>query len=435
MNKIEHAQLKETLYQEKLPNGLNVFVVPKQGFQKTYAIFTTRYGAIDHDFQPPGKQRIRVPDGIAHFLEHKMFEQRSGEDVFQQFALQGAAANAYTSFTRTAYLYSCTENVEKNLTTLLDFVQEPYFTDENVEKEKGIIAQEIRMYDDTPDWRLYFGLIQAFYQQHPVKIDIAGTVESIYEITKEHLYQCYETFYHPSNMVLVIVGSVQPEQIIQLVAENQAKKNFTNQAEIKRFFEQEPDQVRTRRNDVQLAVGVPKCMFGFKERASFVGQKGDDFLRQELSTFLFLEYLFGQGSDFYQSLYDDGLIDEQFGYDYSLEDGFAFSMAGGDSSDPERLLARVEKEVPGFVQRGLDQTTFDRLRKKRIGSTLRLLNSPEWIANQYTRYQFAGTDLFRMIPLLEELTVDQVNERMREHVDFEQFATSVIKPSAQVSKE
>lgn len=430
MEKIEQQQVRETVYQETLPNGLQVVIIPKKGFSKTYAVFTTKYGSIDNDFQPPSEERIHVPDGIAHFLEHKMFEQESGEDVFQDFAAHGAAANAYTSFTRTAYLFSCTEQVEHNLTTLLNYVQSPYFTDENVNKEKGIIGQEIRMYDDSPDWRVYFGLVSAFYQHHPVQIDIAGTVESIAEITKEHLYTCYNTFYHPSNMCLVIVGSIDPESIMDLVRQNQAKKDFTRQEEIRRFFAPEPDAIQTAKSEVALAVGIPKCMFGFKEKQTRLGKTGDDFLRQELSSSLFLEYLFSKGSPFYQSLYDEGLIDNQFAFEYTLENSFAFSAIGGDTPNPERLIERVHNELPAIVEQGLDEESFDRLRRGSIGQTLRLLNSPEAIANQYTKYRFAETDLFQMTPLLEQLTVDEVNQRMREHIDFAQFAVSIVRSSS-----
>ncbi|MDP4170520.1 MAG: pitrilysin family protein, partial [Bacillota bacterium] len=201
MESLMFEQLQEELYFEKMSNGLHVYILPKKGFNKTYATFTTKYGSVDNTFVPLGKEEfVKVPDGIAHFLEHKLFEKEDG-DVFQQFSRQGASANAFTSFTRTAYLFSSTSSVEKNLETLIDFVQDPYFTEKTVEKEKGIIGQEITMYDDNPDWRLYFGLIQNLYKNHPVKIDIAGTIESISHITKDWLYECYHTFYHPSNML------------------------------------------------------------------------------------------------------------------------------------------------------------------------------------------------------------------------------------------
>lgn len=428
MKPIHYEQLQETLYHEILPNGLQVYILPKVGYSKTYVTFTTKYGSVDNTFQVKGKEKIQVPDGIAHFLEHKMFEQESGEDVFQQFSRQGASANAFTSFTRTAYLFSCTDQVEENLTTLLDYVQSPYFTDQNVEKEKGIIGQEIRMYDDNPDWRSYFGLISALFQKHPVHIDIAGTIESISKITKEMLYTCYHTFYHPSNMLLFVVGAVDPEKTMELVRENQANKQFSSQGEILRFFEKEPDEVNTKKNVAKLSVGIPKCVFGFKERGDLVHQTGKELIRQELTTQIFLEALFGLGSDLYQSLYDEGLIDDNFGFDYTLETGFGFSYVGGDTPDPDRLLQRIEKELPLLVEKGLSEAEFERIRKKKIGENLRVLNSPEWIANQFTFYRFRDSDLFELIPVLEGLTLEEVNQRMKEHVDFQRFAVSLVVP-------
>ncbi|GGE24939.1 peptidase M16 [Marinithermofilum abyssi] len=425
MERIEHKQLKETLYHETLPNGMEVYLLPKPGFFKTYATFTTRYGSIDNHFQPPGKEELKVPDGIAHFLEHKMFEEEDG-DVFAEFSNQGASANAFTSFDRTAYLFSCTEQVEKNLTTLIDFVQRPYFTDQNVEKEKGIIGQEIRMYDDNPDWRSYFGLIQAMFQNHPVKIDIAGTVESIAKINKELLYTCYETFYHPSNMLLFVVGPIDPDKIMELVRQNQAAKEYGKQEEIRRFYPDEPKKVAEKRKEVQLSVGISKCLFGFKEKT--IGLSGDDLVRQELATEVMLEALFGPGSDLYQSLYDDGLIDDNFSYDYSLEHGYGFSMAGGDTPDPDTLVKRIETELPKVRQTGIRENVVERIRKKKLGNNLRLLNSPEWIANQFTRYRFNETDLFRIVPLLEELTPEDVNARLQEHIDWDCFAVSIVRP-------
>jgi predicted Zn-dependent peptidase len=431
MQKLEYAQVQEAIYREQLPNGLSVYVCPKAGFNKTYATFTTRYGSIDRSFRLSGGAQQTVPDGIAHFLEHKMFEQESGEDVFQQFALQGASANAFTSFTRTAYLFSCTDHVDANLTTLLDYVQSPYFTKENVEKEKGIIGQEIRMYDDAPDWRSYFGLIGAFYREHPVRIDIAGTVESIQEITKDTLYQCYETFYHPSNMLLFVVGNVDPEQIFALVLENQAQKQFAKRAPIERFFPEESDTVAAKRNVIHLPVGIPKCLFGFKEKKAALGKMGDAALKQELMTEIVFEALFGSGSELYQSLYDQGLIDESFSYDYTLEPGFAFSMIGGDTPDPDRLLQVMEEEIPKRVAQGISMDEFERIRKKKIGYALRALNSPEFIANQFTQYEFLNSDLFQITPLLESTTLDEVNERMRESLQLEQMAASIVSAPTQ----
>ncbi|MDR6224244.1 EF-P 5-aminopentanol modification-associated protein YfmH [Desmospora profundinema] len=426
MDRIEHRQLEETLFYEKLPNGLQVYLLPKPGFNKTYATFTTRYGSIDNHFQPPGGEKIRVPDGIAHFLEHKMFEEKDG-DVFSRFSNQGASANAFTSFDRTAYLFSSTGNVEKNVTTLIDFVQDPYFTDPSVEKEKGIIGQEIRMYDDNPDWRSYFGLIAAMFAEHPVKIDIAGTVESIAKIDKETLYTCYETFYHPSNMLLFVVGPIDPKSIMELVRKNQETKPFEAMGEIKRFFPEEPEGVDQAKMEIRLTVGIPKCLFGFKESRNEVGLQGEELVRRELATEVMLEAIFGEGSDLYQSLYDDGLIDDHFGYDYSLERGYGFSIVGGDTPDPETLVDRIRSALPKIQQEGIPTEVVDRIRKKKTGGYMRSLNSPEWIANQFTRYQFNGANLFQVVPLLESLSANEVNRRLQDHIDWDRFAVSIVR--------
>jgi predicted Zn-dependent peptidase len=428
MKKLEYPQLKETLYYEQLPNGLDVYLLPKLDYQKTYATFTTKFGSIDNTFQREGQEKQIVPDGIAHFLEHKMFEQESGEDVFQQFARLGASANAFTTFTRTAYLFSCTNNTNDNLLTLLNFVQAPHFTDQNVEKEKGIIGQEIKMYDDNPDWRSYFGLIEAFYQTHPVKIDIAGTIESINKITKATLYDCYHTFYHPSNMLLFIVGSFEAEPTMELIKQNQASKQFDPPAKIDRFYPAEPDQVAEPKKVINLSVQTPKCLMGFKEKDTEVDREGTARLKQELATQICLDAMFSTSSDFYQSLYDGGLIDDSFGFDYSLEQGYGFTMFGGDTHHPEELIKRVQAEVPRRLLSGVAQEEFDRIQKKRIGASLRYLNSMEWIANQFTSYRFLGTDLFEIIPTLEKLTLDDVNQRLQTHFQPEQFAISLVLP-------
>jgi predicted Zn-dependent peptidase len=424
MEIVEFKQLKETLYYEKLENGLDVYILPKKGFQKTYATFTTKYGSIDNHFSPPGAIETKVPDGIAHFLEHKMFEEEEG-DVFHEFSKHGANVNAFTSFDRTAYLFSSTSSVNVNLTTLLNFVQNPHFTDENVEKEKGIIEQEIKMYQDNPDWRSYFGYISALYHQHPVKIDIAGTVDSIYEITKEMLYTCYHSFYHPSNMLLFVVGAVEPEEIMQLVKENQEGKSYTKQEEIKRLFDGEPSTVATPRKDIELSIGSPKCMMGYKEIK--LGLEGMPMLKQELTTGLLLDILFGPSSSFYQELLEEGLIDDSFGSDYNLEKSYGFSVIGGNTKAPDKLIQRVQEHVGKQLRNGLDRSDFERSRKKKIGSFMRALNSPEYIANQFTRYQFNELNLFDVLPTLEQLQFEEVANRFKEHAQESQFAACIVK--------
>ncbi|MBB6735490.1 EF-P 5-aminopentanol modification-associated protein YfmH [Cohnella zeiphila] len=419
-----YPKLQETLLVAKLDNGLEVFILPKPGFTKTYATFTTRYGSVDNRFRAAGHEERRVPDGIAHFLEHKMFEEPEG-DVFARFASQGASANAFTSFDRTVYLFSATGAVEANVDTLLDFVQNPYFTDENVEKEKGIIVQEINMYRDNADWRVYFGLIEALYRNHPVHIDIAGTPDSVRSITKEMLYDCYRTFYHPSNMTLFIVGGVDADAMLERIKANQARKTFEPAGPIERFFPEESAEVRTPRKEATLPVSLPKCIFGYKEEPG--PQSGDAAIRRELTTKLMLDALLGASSPLYQELYDDNLISDSFGHEYNTGPGYAFSAIGGDTRDPDALLAKVGQAFAQAAERGIEEAVFERTRRKRIGAYLRMLNSPEAIAGEYTRYYLKGGDLFKVVELYESMTVGEINERLREHADPSRLAVSIVR--------
>ncbi|WP_366288816.1 pitrilysin family protein [Paenibacillus sp. AN1007] len=423
MESIQYEHLQETLYHEVMDNGLHVYVLPKPGFQKTYASFTTQYGSVDNHFQVEGQAEVKVPDGIAHFLEHKMFEEPTG-DIFATFASHGASANAFTSFDQTVYLFSATENINENIQTLVDFVQNPYFTDQNVNKEKGIIEQEINMYADNPDWRVYFGLIEAMYQKHPVHIDIAGTVESINTITKEMLYTCYRAFYHPSNMLLFVVGGVDPEQVISMVRSNQEQKNYEPQGQIQRFFDPEPEKVGEARREARLSVSLPKCLFGFKE--TDVGLSGEELACRDVTTQLMMDLLFGSSTRLFQKLYDEDLISDSFGHNYISSPQYAFSAVGGDTKDPDQLLKRIREEVDLIVQKGFEASDFERARKKKIGGYLRMLNSPENIASEFTRLQLRGADFFNMLSLYEAITLNDVNQRLRDHIRWDQLAVSLV---------
>ncbi|AVK97946.1 insulinase family protein [Lysinibacillus sphaericus] len=409
MKTIEFKQLDETLYYEKLENGLDVYILPKKGFSKTFVTFTTKYGSVDRTFVPLGEsQSITVPDGIAHFLEHKMFEKEDG-DVFQKFSEYGASANAFTSFTRTAYLFSSTDNIYKSTETLLNFVQEPYFTEATVNKEKGIIGQEITMYDDQPDWRLYFGTIENMYHTHPVKIDIAGTIESIDGITADHLYTCYNTFYHPSNMLLFAIGAVEPEEMMAFIRENQGKKEFPEPTPIQRFFEEEPTDVAVKERTLHMDVQKPKVYMGLK--AKDTNLSGREMLKHELSVQIALELIFGRTSSFYERVYDEGLIDESYAFDFTLEKGFGFALIGSDSTEPDALAKAIKAELEKY-EKGAQFASADleRIKRKKIGFFLRALNSIEFIANQFTRYSFNDMNLFDVVPVLEELTIEDLTK-------------------------
>lgn len=423
MEERHYPDVDETVVREKLPNGLEVHVLPKAGCSKTYAVFATRYGSVDNRFAVNGEE-IRVPDGIAHFLEHKMFEEPDG-DIFAKFAKQGASANAFTSFDRTVYLFTAAGQIPENLETLLDFVQRPYFTDENVEKEKGIIEQEINMYRDNPDWQVYFGLIGALYQRHPVRIDIAGTVESIRRIDKETLYRCYETFYHPSNMTLVVAGGADPEDVIRLVRENQAKKSFAPAPEISRLFDAEPPEVGSPRVERELPVSLPKCMIGFKE--TDLARDADGLMRREAATKLMFEALIGPSSELYQSLYDDQLISDSFGSEYNCTPEYAFSVIGGETRDPDALLARIREAIERAKAEGLDPARFERAKRKRIGALLRMLDRPESAANEYLRWNLRGGNLFRLPELYRDIGIGEAEERLRSHFDWKRMAVSIVR--------
>ncbi|HEY9856290.1 MAG TPA: pitrilysin family protein [Stenomitos sp.] len=425
MLKTTYDTLKETTYFEVLPNGLTVYLIPKPGYAKTYAMFSTRYGSIDNHFNIEGQPEIKVVDGIAHFLEHKLFEEPEG-DVFMKFATQGASANAFTSHTRTSYLFSATGEVEKNLTTLLDFVQRPYLTDANVEKEKGIIEQEIRMYEDQAFWRGYRQLLENLFHQHPVRIDIAGTIESIYQINVDNLMKCYKTFYHPTNMVLVVVGDFDAERIMTLVRDNQAAKDFGSQAAIERHFEAEPATIANRRSELKLSIAKPLCMIGFKERE--VGLTGHDLIRRDLTTRILMDTVFGKSSDLYQELDDAGLIDPSFGYDYESNAGFSFAYVGGETEAPDQLIERIRDGIERIKRQGISQAAFNRARNRKIGEFLRVFNSPEHLSYEFTQYLFEEADLFQVPTLMEGITVADGQLRFEELFHPDVMTVSLVTP-------
>lgn len=363
-------------------------------------------------------------------MEHKLFE-KEDRDVFQDFTRLGASANAFTSFTKTAYLFTATSQVEKNVQTLLDFVQDPYFSEESVEKEKGIIAQEIRMYDDQPDWRSFFGTIQSLYHNHPVKVDIAGTVESIQDITKDDLYTCYETFYHPSNMVLFVAGNIEPEAMMNLIRENQGQKEFPPAPEINRSYPEEPSHVSQKEHSITMPVTTAKAMVGVKEDVS--GLKGGELLRRELLSGMILDYYFSKSGAFYEELYKADLIDDSFQFETELDRHFGFTILGGDSRKPDEMAARVKEMLHELKDMRIADEDFTRMKRKKIGQFMRALNSLEFIANQFTHYHTLGVDLFEVLPVIESLTADDAEEYLKDWINEEAISVFQVKPQSNES--
>lgn len=419
-------QLGISVYEEQLDNGLQVYLLPKPGFQQVYAMFTTRYGSVDSVFRKAGDEAFtEVPDGIAHFLEHKMFESEA-EPVFTQFARHGGAANAFTASDQTSYLFSCTQDVADNTRILLDFVQNPHFTPENVEKEKGIIGQEIRMYDDDPNWRGYFGLLQALYHRHPVRLDTAGTVDSIARIDDASLYLCYQTFYHPSNMIFVAVGGFDPETMLDLIRTNQSTKQFSPVPTIERQVPEEPTHVAKPYVEAHLSVSQPRCLIGWKDRDT--GLSADAMLRREMLTGLVLDAMFGRGGDLYQSLIDDGIIDQQFNWEYEVTETYGYSQVGGNTADPRVLQTRINAALQQAATDGLEQSLFERSRRKAMGRFLASLDVPSYIARSYTAYRMKDIDLFDALDVLQSFDLAEANARLRDHFVTEQQAVSVVLP-------
>lgn len=406
MKIINYQRLQEKMYYEEMDNGLKVYIIPKTGFSKTYGLFSTRFGSIDTTFIPLGEnEMIKVPDGIAHFLEHKMFEMKDG-DASDKFAALGASTNAFTSSSRTAYLFNTTSHEKECIELLLDFVQDIYLTDQTVEKEKGIINQEIGMYDDDPDWRCYFGSIQNLYQKHPVKIDIAGTVETVVEIDKETLEKCYHTFYHPSNMMLFIVGNVDPEEIIQLVKKNQASKHFQKEMSIQRMEIDEPVEIFKSEEILNMDVTIPKVIVSMK--INDILTDPIEKMKRELSMNLLLDILFAKSSSLYEKWVDEGIVNDSFSANFTQERNYSFLQIGGDTFKPYELKDKIINFIDSFENYEIREEEFIRVQKKNIGMFIGLFNSPESIANLFSRYYFEGIMIFDLIDTLFDLKLQDL---------------------------
>lgn len=424
IKKINYSKVNEELYIYEHESGLKAFVIPKKGYSKKHASFATYYGSINNRFIAPYEdQETSVPDGIAHFLEHKLFEQKDGS-VMDKYSMTGANPNAYTSFTHTVYLFSCTDKFDENFDMLLDYVQNPYITEESVEKEKGIIAQEIRMYDDDPNWRAFFNLLGAFYKEHPVRIDIAGTVESISKINKSNLMKCYDTFYHPSNMVIVVVGDVDPEKTLKKVA--QGIKTTEHKPEIKRIFPKDHKGINKDYVEQSLSVSIPIFQMGFKDELN--GEKGFDSLKREIVIKLLLEMIVGKSSSLYNELYEEGLINSSFDSDYTIEEDYAFSMFGGESIDPLTVKSKILNEIKSMKEKGLDKKCFDRIKNSMKGRFIKQLNSIEKISHLFIPAYFRGATMFDYFDVYDKITFEYASDVFLKHFDEENFALSVIKP-------
>ena len=424
MEKIYFETLKETLYHEKMANGLQVYLLPKMGFEKTYGLFSTKFGAIDTTFIPLNKdEMIKVEDGIAHFLEHKMFDMSDG-DASEKFAKLGASTNAFTSSSRTAYLFSTTSNEYACIELLLDFVQKLEITPESVEKEKGIIGQEIKMYDDDPDWQVYFGSIQNLYQQHPVAVDIAGTVETVNRTDKDMLELCYNTFYHPSNMMIFVVGNIDPDKAMATIKENQDKKNFSLANPIVLKKVNEPKEIKTKEKVLTMDVEMNKIIVSIKVNEILENPK--DKIKRELALNLLFDLLFSKSAKLYNDWLNQGIINDSFSASFTQERDYAFIQIGCDCNDYETLKEKLLDLIKDFDTIKIDQEDFNRIKKKNIGLFINMFNSPESIANLFSRYYFEGTNAFDLVDEVAKLAIDDIYDVFK-YFDLQYTSVCIVK--------
>ena len=421
-----NERIKEKIIYKELDSGLKVYFMPKPGFTKKYAIFSTNYGSIDNNFIPIGEDKsIIAPEGIAHFLEHKLFEEEES-NIFDKFSKMGAYVNASTSFNQTSYLFYTTDFFYESLELLVEFVQSPYLTDENVEKEKGIISQEIRMYEDNPRWKVFFNCLKAMYIDHPVKIDIAGTVESINTINKESLLKSYNTFYHPSNMVLFVVGDLDFDNIIEVV--KKVEKPFEKTTnEIRRIFKEEPKRINQKNIEEKMMTSTPLFYMGFKDYQN--GLTGEESLKKDLVTNMILDMLFTPSSIFYNDLYNEGLIDSSFGGYYTGKMTYGHSLVVGQSDSPEIVYDRIVELIKKPSDDILNIENFDRIKKKNLGSFLMGFDSVEFIANNFIDLYFDNFLLIDYLDVLETITFEDIITRFKEHFTEENLVLSIIRPS------
>lgn len=417
MEILENKQIKETAYIETLENGMKIIVVPKKDTSKKYIVWGTKFGSIDNHFiDPVSGNEVTVPDGVAHYLEHKMFEQENGVDSLYKLMALGLDANAYTTNDHTAYLFAGTENFYEGLDELMDYVQHPYFTDENVEKERTIIGQEIGRYDDEPGWKLYVNTMDCLYKNNPIKLDIAGTVESISKITKETLYSCYNTFYHPSNMIMCIAGDFEPEKIIEEVKKRLLPKEKIG--EIKRIYPEEPKEINKKENEVKMGISMPIFMIGYKDNLK------EDKVKEQIAIEIISNSLLGKTSKLYQELYNEGLLMSSVDADYEFSDEYAHVVIGGESKDPRKVYEKIEQVLKNEK---VIEEDFKRSKKMIYGEYVSEYNDVENIGRLFLSDSLKGINSLEYIDKFDEVTLEYVNEILEKLFKQNESVISIVR--------
>lgn len=422
MQTIYNSKVKETLYVEKLKNGLTVMIIPKKGIQKKYIIWGTHYGSNDNKFVVPGEnEQIEVPKGVAHFLEHKMFEQENGRNSLDVLTSLGVGANAYTTNDHTAYLYECTENFYEALDEFMDYVQHPFFTDENVEKEKGIIRQEIKMYDDYPEWRVYLNALEAMYHTNPVKLDITGTVDTISNIDKDILYKCYNTFYNPSNMCLVVSGDFVPEDLIEEIKKRLIEK--PQNGEIKRIYEDEDENIVKEKIEQKMNVSWPLFTIGIKCEPPAQKER----VRTNIAMEIILNMLIGESSDLYKELYQEGNIFVMPNISYEFGENYAHILISENANNPENVYEKLKSKIDEFEKNGLNVEDFERIKKMIYGEYIKEYNDVANVARMFLSDFMKGINSFDYLEEIETIDINFVNQVLKDNFKKEKMVLSVVK--------
>ena len=422
MNLIQYPALDEQVFRTRLPNGLTVAVVPRKGFSKKLAYFVTDFGSMHTEFAFEGQQ-YTVPAGVAHYLEHKMFDMPDGRDVSAEFAAMGAVTNAFTSYDLTAYYFSCTENFTDCLGLLLEFVSTPWFTPESVEKERGIIDQEIGMNLDAPDSQVFENLMKAAFQNHPIRAPILGTSATIREITPEILHLCHRAFYAPGNMMLCVIGDVDPEAVAAVAETVLGAEN--RPVAVKRDAWDEPMKTESPLTEEAMEVAMPMFSLAFKSEAVPNGEVG---VLLETAADLAAEALFGESSELYLRLYEEGLIDSSFGGGFEAVDGCAMLLCSGDSEDPEAIRDALIRQAARIAESGIPGETFLRMKRSALGRRIRELDSFDSTCFRLCAYHYSGYDYFRFPEIYQKITVADVQSFLARVVTRERSSLSVIHP-------
>lgn len=420
---VESPRIHEQYIRIEHESGLTILLYPMKGFSTAYALFGTKYGSVDNCFKTgDDADFVTVPDGIAHFLEHKLFESEDG-DAFTLFAKTGAEANAFTSFDKTCYLFSCADNFEESLKALVSFVQAPYFTQQTVEKEQGIIGQEIRMYEDLPSWRVMFNLLEGLYVNNSVKVDIAGTVESIAKIDADLLYRCYHTFYNLSNMVIAVAGNFDPDTAEKIILDG---LKDSKPVSIQRKGYDEPREVNKKEVVQNLDVATPLFYFGYKVQPAHGAMEG---LKQQIELEILLDVLAGPTSDFYNEMYKEGLLNANFGTEVFGGRGFLATMFGGESKDPKGVLSAFNKMIGEKKQSGLSEEDFLSCRNALYGKALKGINDAENTATAMLSYEMMDVGLFDMMEIIADTTFADVEKRFASDFDEDCQSLSIVFPN------